>query len=352
MLRESPKEIWSMSVSDWTAIFAALDWDICIFAKGVIDEGTWKLDLAARLAFGTYVTIEHSTAQRVHKTGRHRRHFGFFPGVGLWRYRQHLRRSARSLSPSRVICVSDEGRRRLIGEYGFRRSSVVTIRNGIDPDRFRRDETAGIKWRERNAIPPKALLFGSLGRIDQGKQLDIVVRELLRVIEAAPDSDPYLAIIGEGPEQESIRELAKHAPHGERIIVLPFSDRPWDALSAIDVFVMPSVMEGLPLALLEAMGCGCPAIASAVGGIPEVITGPEYGWLVPPTTPGAFGEAMIEAALFPPDARREMAARVRDRVRTAFDSTIQLNRLVDELEACKTGIGTQPAPAPTSAAIS
>src|SRR4029453_2276649 len=80
-----------------------------------------------------------------------------------------------------------------------------------------------------------------------------------------------------------------------RVIFSPFCGGPWEPLNALDVFVMPSRNEGLPMALAEAMACGCCPVATAVGGIPELVSRSDLGWLVPAPAGGAFATAMIAA---------------------------------------------------------
>jgi colanic acid/amylovoran biosynthesis glycosyltransferase len=99
-----------------------------------------------------------------------------------------------------------------------------------------------------------------------------------------------------------------------------------------DVFLMPSLLEGLPHALLEAMASGVPPIASRVGGIPEVITNANTGWLIPEGDRDGFLSAMAGAVACPAERLAQMGRRARARVLSNFDSDVLLGRLADLIE--------------------
>ena len=127
-----------MGVLDWLRLFDGQPWNVCVFIKGGFPVGGWKNDIAARYRFGNYLTLEHLNAEPLPpKTSR--RHLGFISGLGLWWHRKRFPGFLRSVGPRKVICVSDAGRKRLIDDYRFPARKVVTVHNGIDPLRFRRD---------------------------------------------------------------------------------------------------------------------------------------------------------------------------------------------------------------------
>ena len=331
-----PKDHRFMSFPDWSRFFATQDWDVCILVKGWFEVGDWGLDLAARLRFGSYATIEHLTGEPFpEKT--HRRHFGIFPGLGLWWYRERLRRFFRSAGPKKVVCVSDAVRRRLTNDYRFPASKVVTVRNGINVQRFQRDPVAARTWRSRCAIPEDALLFGAVGRFTQTKSYDTALAAFQVVLERFPKKDLWFLLVGEGPEEPVLKRIASQILPAGKVVFAPFCEKPWEPLSAIDVFVMPSRNEGLPLTLLEAMACGSCPVATAVGGIPEVLSTPELGWLVPAGDANTFTAAMIDAASRTPEQRATMGARAREHIVRNFNADVQFNALADVIESLVSG---------------
>ena len=137
---------------------------------------------------------------------------------------------------------------------------------------------------------------------------------------------------GEGPQEHELRAQAEQIVPGGRVIFSPFCDRPWEALNALDVFVMPSRNEGMPLTLLEAMACSRCPVATTAGGIPEVLSRPDLGWLVPVGDADAFTAAMIDAASRTAEQRATMGEHAREHVQAHFNAATQFNALVDIIE--------------------
>jgi glycosyltransferase involved in cell wall biosynthesis len=328
----SPKDWWKMGFYDWVTLFSTQSWDVVVLIKGHFRAGSFKMDLAARRCFGNFLTVEQLQADSP-PAKISRRYFGLIPGLGVWWYRHRFEGFLRSIGPEKVVCVSDAVRNQLIKIHHFPPRKLITVRNGIDIQRFRRDSGARENWRKRLGIPASALLFGAVGRFHRMKGYDALFSSFQNLLTVLPNRDVRLVLVGEGPEENDLRALAERiVPHG-RIFFCPFCERPWEPLSAIDVFVMPSRNEGLPLALAEAMASGCCPIATDVGGIPEVINGPELGWLVPAGDVDAFTNAMRAAALRTPEQLAEMGALARARVMANFNAVTQFGALADIIES-------------------
>jgi glycosyltransferase involved in cell wall biosynthesis len=121
-----------------------------------------------------------------------------------------------------------------------------------------------------------------------------------------------LAIAGRGEEEPRLRAQAATLGIGDRVHLLGFRDDVADILAAGDVFTMPSLSEGLPLALVEGMSFGLPVVVTRVGGVPEVVTDGVEGLIVPPSDAGALAAA-LEALLQDPARRQQMGAAARTR---------------------------------------
>jgi glycosyltransferase involved in cell wall biosynthesis len=327
-----PKVLERMGFVDWLRLFARQPWDVCVLIKGEFNTGGgWGIDLAARVRFGGYVALEQLNVQRMPpKTSRF--HFGFIPGLGLWWYREYLRRFLRSVGPHKVVCVSHTNRQRLIEDHRFPAGKVVTVRNGIDAQRFHPDPAHAETWRRRWGIPREAIVFGAVGRLDAIKGYDTALTAFQALLKRFPEKDLRLVLVGEGPQERALKAQAEQIVPRGQVVFAPFCERPWEPLNAFDVFVMPSLNEGLPLALAEAMACGCCPVATAAGGIPEIITGPDLGWLVPVADADAFAAAMIAAACQTPEQRATMGRRTRQQVLTHFNAAIQFDALAHIIE--------------------
>jgi glycosyltransferase involved in cell wall biosynthesis len=124
-------------------------------------------------------------------------------------------------------------------------------------------------------------------------------------------------IVGGGRRQAEMRQLAASLGLGESVHFLGQRRDVPDLLHAMDVFVLPSYSEGVSLALLEAMAAGLPVIATAVGGLPEVVADGETGWLIPPQDAAALAGALVRLLADPALAQR-LGANARDHVREHY----------------------------------
>lgn len=306
--------------------------DVCVFAKGGLLLANWRLDFAARVSFPRYITIEHGECPKMPVRNSARHLGGFLPGIGLWWLRILLRRYMRSVAPHRIISVSSTVRDQLVEYYHFQSRKVVAVRNGIDTNRFQRfpgfRRTLRTEWR----IPEDACVFGAIGRLSREKNYNVALELFAELVSTIPERDLRLVVVGDGPLYGTLRRTIEDAGLNDRVILTGFYDRPWQVYSAIDIFLMPSQNEGLPLALLEAMASSCCPIAMAVGGIPEVISDRRLGWLVQPGDRTGFFQAMREAAESDPEKLEEMGRRARRSVVSDFNAQKQFLKLVDLIE--------------------
>lgn len=143
--------------------------------------------------------------------------------------------------------------------------------------------------------------------------------DLLAALDLASRSAPQLRllIVGQGPLETEIRRLHGQLGLGERCLILGYREDVSRILALSDFFVLASRFEGLPIALIEAMACGLPVVATRAGGIPEAVTHGREGLLTSPGQPAALAEAIAEMAN-DPAARARMSAHARRRG-LAFD---------------------------------
>lgn len=308
--------------------------DVGVFPKGWTAVGSTKLDLACSLAFGgRFLTIEHLPPPARPPLERGRHFGGMVPGLGLWWYAAGLRVYARSWFPQRIVAISGAIARGLVDGYGFPASKVVMIHNGIDPARFRRDPAAGEATRVAWGVPSGAVVYGSVGRLSNfHKGHDIAIELFERLCAANPDQELWCALVGTGPDETALQEQARASACADRIVFPGPTERTWEACSAIDVFLMPSRFEGLGLALLEAMACGCYPVAMGVGGITEVVADRSVGWLAPADDRESFLLGMQAALDLGADGRAAVGARARQFVLDHFRADVQYGKLADVVE--------------------
>jgi glycosyltransferase involved in cell wall biosynthesis len=126
-------------------------------------------------------------------------------------------------------------------------------------------------------------------------------------------------VAGEGPERAALEAEARALGVGDRVSFLGFRPDTPSLLASADLFVLPSLIEGLPLSVLEAMAAGCPVVATAAGGTGEIVQDRVTGLLVPPADAEALAAAMQELLRDRPLAAR-LAGAGRDRVRREFSA--------------------------------
>ncbi len=205
------------------------------------------------------------------------------------------------------------------------RIPVHEILNGVNTDFFKRDEEAGRALREQLNIPPGALVVGTLAVFRFQKRL----KEWLDVFKQAAEQNPnlYGIIVGDGPLKEELLEYRKHLGLEDKVIMpgLQTEVKPW--YSAMDVFMMTSVFEGLPIALLEAMCMECAIVTTDAGGIKQVIREGRDGILVEVDKWKDLSQK-LNGLMKGEASRKSLGTAARNRVVQAFS----LQRMVGELE--------------------
>jgi len=166
--------------------------------------------------------------------------------------------------------------------------------------------------------PPGYLLF--VGRLRIRKGVEVLLEALRELRGRVPGA--VLKIAGDGEHRAALERKAAGLGLGAAVTFLGTCDgsRVRALLAGAAALVVPSIYEGMPLVVLEAMERGVPVVASAVSGIPEVVVDGETGWLVPPEDPEALAGALEEVLADPPEARRRGAAgrrRIEERYRPA-----------------------------------
>lgn len=160
-------------------------------------------------------------------------------------------------------------------------------------------------------------LVGTIGRLSKEKGIDYLIKAGSEIIATYPDVK--ILIIGDGPERQNLEILAKQLRISDNVIFCGFQKDVAEFYHLIDIVVLPSITEGLPMVLLEALTYSKPIVATRVGGIPEVITDGKTGILVEPQNPSRLAEGIIRILKNPEEAHR-MASEGRKLVEERFNS--------------------------------
>jgi glycosyltransferase involved in cell wall biosynthesis len=219
------------------------------------------------------------------------------------------------------VAVSRAIRDELIGA-GAPPDRVWSIGNGVDTDRFA-PAAAGERAAIRRALGlPDGPLAVYAGRLAPEKGVDVLIEAWPAVVVRAPSA--RLVVIGAGPDEPRVRELVRERRVAGSVALLGGVPDAAPYLRAADAAVLPSRTEGLPVALLEAMSCALPVVATRVGGSAEVLADPATGWLVPAEDPPALAEALAQALLDGAAARRGAAARALVQARYGLDLVVDV----------------------------
>jgi len=216
-------------------------------------------------------------------------------GMTLWKKRHHLllQRWANGFT-DKMIAVSEEIRQQRINREGVPADKIVTIPNAVDTTRF---GWPGPRERVRAElqIGASSILIGTVGRLVPAKRYDCLLDAARIVCQAVPEA--RFLFVGDGPLRNELESRASQlALLPEQVRFLGSRQDVPDLLSALDVFVLSSEREGLPVSLLEAMAAARPVVATRVGGIPDVIQDGHNGLLVSPHDPAGMAAAVLSLA--------------------------------------------------------
>jgi glycosyltransferase involved in cell wall biosynthesis len=197
-----------------------------------------------------------------------------------------------------TIAVSTPIERRLIERDGAPSDLVTLIPNAVIPAP---DETPD----SASTLPdgwPEGPLIGVVARLQPEKGVANFLQAATRVSRIFPEAG--FLVVGDGPLREELLSLVERLGISKRVRFLGYRTDSRALMGLMDVLVVPSLTEGSPLIVLEAMAAGIPVVASAVGGIPDQLRHGEEGILVPPDDPDALGEALGALLRDPAYARR------------------------------------------------
>jgi sugar transferase (PEP-CTERM/EpsH1 system associated) len=230
----------------------------------------------------------------------------------------------------RFVAVSADLAQWLHESTGIARGRITHIVNGVDCERFqprsqdRSNLTSGLD------IPADAIVVGTVGRLEAVKGHEQLLRAwpLVERRLAAAGRAARLLIVGDGSLRNTLEALARELGIAERVIFTGMRTDIPQLLQAMDVFVLPSLNEGISNTLLEAMACGVPVVANRVGGNPELIDDRVTGLLVDAGDNQRMAEA-IATLVLDDKLRATMAAAARQRAVAEFSLETMVQRYDD-----------------------
>lgn len=225
---------------------------------------------------------------------------------------------------SGIITVSEALRDDLVENYGIDSNKITVIYNGIDLSKYRSiaDRT---KARAVYGIEPGIQVVGTVARMAPQKGLNYLIEAIPAVLEK---EDVFFIIAGDGPLREGLEEMVKIKGLKGNVLFPGYVEDIPGLMACFDVFVIPSIAEGLSITTIEAMAAGLPVVAARVGGLPELVREGQNGYLVEPRDPDSLSKALLDL-LRDPGTRKTMGIRGRQTARGSFDTEMMLNRTLE-----------------------
>ena len=228
----------------------------------------------------------------------------------------------------RFVALSRALESYLVDDVGISASRVVRICNGVDCNRFAPDADARLRFPESVRA---RFIFGTVGRMQAVKDPLTLVDAFISLCrqQRAPETPaPALVMLGDGPLRIEAQQRLDAAGLGECCWLPGSRSDIASLLPGLNVFVLPSLAEGISNAILEAMASGLPVIATDVGGNGELVELGESGWLVPRSDAYALCAAM-ESLLRTPEVAEQAGKCARDRALENFSLDLMVKKYAD-----------------------
>jgi glycosyltransferase involved in cell wall biosynthesis len=224
-------------------------------------------------------------------------HTKLYPTTPRWRLlEKHASRFA-----ERVVAVSEQSKRDLIDYQGIAPEKLQVIYNGLDLKTPRQHESVS-SLRQELGLAPDQIVIGTAARLEDQKGLDLLLDAVPSVLERLPHA--RFVIVGGGSQEQALRGQAARLGLGHAVTFTGPRVDAVDLMRAFDCFVQTSHWEGMPMALIEAMALSKPVVATAVGGVAELVEDHVTGLLVRNRDPRLFAEALVQALGDPEESQR------------------------------------------------
>ena len=195
-----------------------------------------------------------------------------------------------NLMVDRIIAIS-EGIKKVLLKGSVPNSKITVIPSGIDPKRFSNIKNPSYLYRGFR-LSPEDIIIGTIAHLTDHKGHRYLIEAIPRILEAFPQA--RFLFVGEGELRGQLEEMVGKLGIGDKVILPGFREDVPEILSILNLFVLPSHLEGLGTSLMDAMYMKVPIVATTAGGIPEIVEDGKNGLLVPPKSPKILAQAVIK----------------------------------------------------------
>lgn len=241
--------------------------------------------------------------------------YGYFGSVGS-RFVVILERIA-ALFADKITVLTETEKRDMLKYHICDSGKIEVVKSGIDFSAFEKKDVDIIKKKDEFNIEPGDIVVGTISRLESIKGLEYFIDSAKMVLGVIPKAK--FLIVGEGSLRSSLEDRANRMGIGNRVIFTGWREDVPEIMMILDVLVLTSLNEAVGRVLIEAGMTGKPVIATAVGGVPDIVRNGETGILVSPMDSKGIGRAIIEL-LNDENKRQTMGRAAREWVKNNFDA--------------------------------
>ena len=332
-LNISDREPFWKTLPKWLRLFSSIRPDKIVILEAVVSE----LDVTPVLAAwwtnrGRVFLFEANWGRSVvpaSPTGKRRLHYGFLPGIGLYRYKEIVRQRLRGRLAHHTFVVSQGIKDNLVSEYGYPEGRTSVLYHGVDTWRFQASAAERLEYRRAHGIPDEATVIVSHGRLVPRKRVDRVLKAFDVLSSEHPDL--WVLITCYGPMKEEIEKKAAGSAARDRLKLVGFQADTSRILKASDIYVLPSNDEGFGIALVEALSTGLVCVATNGPGPRDILIDGENGFLVEATDEGVLLGSRRALSL-DRNEREQFAQRARKTVEERFEISAAIQTALEAME--------------------
>jgi glycosyltransferase involved in cell wall biosynthesis len=248
---------------------------------------------------------------------------------GLGRSRNFRRRLINFLvfkKLNRIVTVANSVKEDVLkNNWSLAAEKLFILVNSVDYERFSNLSISKKDAKRMLGLPSNVFIFGTIGRLAPTKGLLYLIEAFAKVKEQKPSA--HLVLLGNGQCREELERHASNVSCSDSIHFLGYRDNVEQLLRGMDIFVLSSIAEGMPRAILEAMAAGVPCIATEVGGIPEIINNKNIGFLVPARDSASLARSMIAVAKMPKNNIAKLVKNAQHEVKQVYSHNIVREKL-------------------------
>jgi glycosyltransferase involved in cell wall biosynthesis len=207
----------------------------------------------------------------------------------------------------------------ILRRSGLPERKLLTIANGVDVERF---QDAQPSLRNGSGATRESVV-GFVGRLVPGHGADVLLRAAPRVLRRRPNC--RFVLVGDGPSRPELESLATQLGLADRVVFTGVRDDMPQVYASIDLLVLPSLCEAMPMCVLEAMAAGKPVIATRVGAVPQLIDQDQTGILIEPADVAGLSASILNL-LEDPGRARQLGEKGRARTIEQFSADSMARR--------------------------